>query len=97
MGLVSLCGGDGWCESCLVRIADGEGNHPTQSEKDFLGDDELAAGFRLACQVVPRTDMRIDVPPESLSAPQRLQVEGRDFDISLAPTVQVVDYFRRRK
>lgn len=91
VGLVSLCGGEGWCQSCLVRIANGKVNHPTQSEMDFLGDDELAAGFRLACQVIPQTDVRIDIPPGSLSTPQRLQVEGTDFDIPLAPIVQVVD------
>ena len=91
VGLVSLCGGEGWCESCLIRVANGEANPPTQSEMDFLGDEELAAGFRLACQVIPQTDMRIDIPPGSLSTPQRLQVEGTDFDIPLSPIVQVVD------
>ena len=91
VGLVSLCGGEGWCESCLIRVANGEANPPTQSEMDFLGDEELAAGFRLACQVIPQTDVRIDIPPGSLSTPQRLQVEGTDFDIPLSPIVQVVD------
>ena len=91
VGLVSLCGGEGWCESCLVRIAKGEVNPPTQPEMDYLGDEELADGFRLACQVTPCTDVRIDIPPESLSTPQRLQVEGKDFDIPLAPNVEVID------
>ena len=91
VGLVSLCGGEGWCESCLVRIAKGEVNPPTQPEMDYLGDKELADGFRLACQVTPCTDVRIDIPPESLSTPQRLQVEGKDFDIPLAPSVEVID------
>ena len=91
VGLVSLCGGEGWCESCLVRVANGEANPPTQSEMDFLSDEELVAGFRLACQVIPQTDVRIDIPPGSLSTPQRLQVEGTNFDIPLSPIVQVVD------
>ena len=91
VGLVSLCGGEGWCESCLVRVAKGEVNPPTQSERDFLGDEKVENGFRLACQVVPQTDVRIDIPPESLSAPQRLQVEGKDFEITLAPVVKFVD------
>ena len=91
VGLVSLCGGEGWCESCLVRVASGEVNPPTQSEMDYLGDEALADGFRLACQVIPQTDVRIDIPPESLSTPQRLQVEGVDFEISLAPIVQIAD------
>lgn len=91
VGLVSLCGGEGWCKSCLVRIVSGEINPPSQSERDYLSDGELTAGFRLACQTFLQTDVRIDIPPESLSTPQRLQVEGKDFDISLAPIVQVVD------
>ena len=91
VGLVSLCGGEGWCQSCLIRVASGEVNPPTQSETDYLGDEELAAGFRLACQVISQSDVRIDIPPGSLSTPQRLQVEGTDFDISLAPIVQVID------
>jgi len=91
VGLVSLCGGEGWCESCLVRVAQGKVNPLSESEMDCLDDEALEAGFRLACQTIPQTDVRIDIPPESLSTPQRLQVEGKDFDISLAPIVQVVD------
>ena len=91
VGLVSLCGGEGWCESCLVRVAKGDVNQPTQSELDYLGDEKVEEGFRLACQVVPHTDVRIDIPPESLSTPQRLQVEGKDFEIPLAPSVTIFD------
>ena len=91
VGLVSLCGGEGWCESCLVRVTNGKVNPPTQSELDYLGEDDLAAGFRLACQVTPQTNVRIDIPAESLSTPQRLQIEGKDFEIPLAPYLEVVD------
>ena len=91
VGLVSLCGGEGWCESCLVRIAKGEINEPTQPELDYLDEGDLSAGYRLACQVKPKTDVRIDIPPESLSTPQRLQIEGKDFEIPLAPIVEYVD------
>lgn len=92
VGLVSLCGGEGWCESCQIRVTGGEVNPPSESEIDYLGDEALASGFRLACQVFPQSDVRIDIPPESLSTPQRLQVEGKDFNISLATIVQVVDF-----
>ncbi len=91
VGLVSLCGGEGWCESCLVRVTNGEVNDPTRSELDYLGEADLAAGFRLACQVIPRSDVRIDIPAESLSTPQRLQIEGKDFEIPLAPNLEAVD------
>lgn len=91
VGLVSLCGGEGWCDSCQVRIASGEVNPPSQSEMDTIGEDRIKKGFRLACQVIPVSDVRVDIPPESLSTPQRLQVEGKDFKISLEPITQVVD------
>ena len=91
VGIVSLCGGEGWCESCLVRIVRGELNLPTKSEIDYIGPERINEGYRLACQAVPQTDVRIDIPPESLSTPQRLQVEGKDFDIDLAPAVQIAD------
>lgn len=91
VGVISLCGGEGWCDSCLVRIASGEVKPPTQSEIDSLGQDQIDQGFRLACQAVPLSDIRIDIPPDSLSTPQRLQVEGKDFDIDLAPAVKAVD------
>ena len=89
--LVSLCGGDGWCGSCLVRIADGQTNTQTQAENEYLGKEKIDQGFRLACQVVPATDVKMDVPPESLSTPQRLQIEGMDFDLDLTPGVVGVE------
>ena len=36
VGLVSLCGGEGWCESCLVRIASGERIHRRNQRKIIL-------------------------------------------------------------
>ena len=43
VGLVSLCGGEGWCESCLVRVTTGQVNSPTQSELDYLSAEDLEA------------------------------------------------------
>ena len=91
VGVISLCGGEGWCDSCLVRIASGEVSPPTQSEIDSLGKEKIDEGYRLACQAEPVSDIRIDIPPDSLSTPQRLQVEGKDFDIAIAPAVKIVD------
>lgn len=91
VGVVSLCGGEGWCDSCQVRIASGEVNPPSQSEIDSIGQERINDGFRLACQAIPLSDIRIDIPPESLSTPQRLQVEGKDFNIPINPAVQAVD------
>ncbi len=91
VGVISLCGGEGWCNSCLVRIASGQVNPPTQSEIDSIEEAQIEKGYRLACQTIPLSDVRVDIPPESLSTPQRLQVEGKDFDIAISPAVKPID------
>ena len=90
-GLISLCGGEGWCYTCRVRILAGEVTQPTENELDTLTDEELASGYRLACQTVPRSDIVIDIPPDSLTAPQRLQVEGLERQVPLNPAVDWID------
>ena len=52
--LVAVCGGTGTCATCRVRVMAGELTPVTASEEFELSADELAAGYRLACQV--RTD-----------------------------------------
>lgn len=91
IGLVSLCGGEGWCSSCRIRIMKGQVNPPTESERRSIGTRDLDKGFRLACQVIPETSLVVDIPPESLSSPQRLQVEGQQAPVTLSPAVQAVD------
>lgn len=91
VGLVSLCGGEGWCQSCLVRIADGDVSDMSATELAYLSDEEIKKRYRLACQTSPKSDLRVDIPPESLSTPQRLQVEGQEADVSISPLVKVID------
>ncbi|MEJ2709295.1 MAG: ASKHA domain-containing protein [Anaerolineales bacterium] len=89
--LSSLCGGIGSCDTCKVRLISGELSSPTLEEQAALSEQELRAGFRLACQSLPETDVKVDIPPESLATPQRLQVEGQEVDIELDPVVLAVD------
>ncbi len=91
VGLVAVCGGSGVCGTCRVRVLAGQVNPPTPTEKDELAAEDLAAGLRLACQVEVQGDIRVDVPRESLSAPQRTQVEGESLDVPLAPAVIACD------
>ena len=89
--LVSLCGGVGSCNSCRVRLVSGELSPPTREEQDALGADDLAKDYRLACQAIPLTDVKIDIPPESLTTPQRLQIEGQETFIEPDPVVTAFD------
>lgn len=89
--LVAVCGGVGICGTCLVRLVSGELTALSQTEKSVLLEDQIAQGYRLACQAVPLNDVRIDIPAGSLPVAQRLQVEGREVEISIDPAVIPVD------
>jgi uncharacterized 2Fe-2S/4Fe-4S cluster protein (DUF4445 family) len=89
--LVSLCGGKGTCGKCKIQIVGGDVSEPSQKERAKLSDAEISQGYRLACQTYAASDLVLSVPAESLSAPQRLQVEGLEVSVSLDPTLQAYD------
>ncbi len=86
--IVSLCGGAGSCNRCKVQIASGEVSALTSEEKSVLTEQELRLNYRLACRTYPRSSVKIHVPPESLTAPQRTQVEGLELDVAPEPLVR---------
>jgi uncharacterized 2Fe-2S/4Fe-4S cluster protein (DUF4445 family) len=89
--LVAACGGIGICGTCRVRLVDGLLTPPSLTEEDTLTPAELEQGFRLACQSQPLSDVRVDIPPESLPAPQKLQVGGQEVAVEFDPAIRVVD------
>jgi uncharacterized 2Fe-2S/4Fe-4S cluster protein (DUF4445 family) len=86
VGLNAVCGGAGTCGTCRVRVVAGRVTPPTEAERD-----SLAEGFRLACQARVSDDVRVDVPPTSITAPQRAQIEGRERPVELDPAVRSFD------
>jgi uncharacterized 2Fe-2S/4Fe-4S cluster protein (DUF4445 family) len=91
LDLVSVCGGRGLCGHCRVT-AWGDLTPPTGQERELLTATELAAGARLACQAAVLADVRVDVPPGSLTARQRLQFEGQAVTAAeLDPAVVALD------
>ena len=89
--MVSLCGGKGKCKGCKIRVMEGNLSEITPVQQKAFTQKELQSGWRLACQTYPKSDCRVNVPPESVSTQQRLQVEGQDIDVPLdAPTKSVV-------
>ena len=55
------CNGNGSCGLCRVKIDSGFVNEPTGNERVYLDADLLGQGLRLACQVYPEEDIRIQV------------------------------------
>ena len=55
------CGGTGLCGKCRV-ILSGTVPEPTSKEKKIFSEEELASGFRLACQTKASGGMRVTIP-----------------------------------
>jgi uncharacterized 2Fe-2S/4Fe-4S cluster protein (DUF4445 family) len=89
--LVSICGGLGSCGRCKIQVIAGQVSKRTLEEETKLSARELEQGYRLACQVYPVSDVKVLVPPESLTAPQRTQVEGLEVDVVPEPPVRALE------
>lgn len=55
------CGGTGLCGKCRV-ILSGTVPEPTSKEKKIFSEEELASGFRLACQTKASGGMKVTIP-----------------------------------
>jgi uncharacterized 2Fe-2S/4Fe-4S cluster protein (DUF4445 family) len=92
VGISAICGGVGSCDACRVRLDDQEEvSDPNEIETDALGADNLAADLRLACQTEIYGPVRVDIPPESMTATQRTQVEGEEVVFEFQPPVEILD------
>jgi uncharacterized 2Fe-2S/4Fe-4S cluster protein (DUF4445 family) len=89
--LVSICGGMSSCHRCKVQVVSGAVTPLTPEERSALSERELQQNYRLACLTFPRSNVKIYVPTESLSAPQRTQVEGIELEVDPEPLVRGLD------
>ncbi|MFZ1933841.1 MAG: ASKHA domain-containing protein [Thermoguttaceae bacterium] len=58
----AICGGEGTCGKCRLIVRKGE---VAGESTEYLTLDEIRAGYILACQVTPRSDLVVEIPPES--------------------------------
>jgi len=89
IALTAVCGGAGVCGACKVRLMSGDLSKVQSVEEEIYSAGELAQGWRLACQAYPLSDVKIEIPPESLTTTQRLQMEGILREIPPLPAVRV--------
>jgi len=80
------CGGRGTCGKCRVQIADGAPD-PREADRRHLSAQELADGFRLACQTRVTRDMRVSVPVASRFFEASILTDGRGAAVETHPTV----------
>ena len=62
--LNSLCGGEGVCGKCRVRVTKGKARADKHSIA-FFSKEELQNGYVLACQTQVKDDLEVVIPPES--------------------------------
>jgi uncharacterized 2Fe-2S/4Fe-4S cluster protein (DUF4445 family) len=86
--LVSICGGQGHFHCCEIQVLSGTVSELTAIEQEDFSAQELEEGYRLACQTYPTSDLKVRVPPQSLEAPQRTQVEGQEATVHPEPPVR---------
>ena len=88
VGIANICGGTGTCHSCKVRVLSGTVSEPTSNELEVFSRQELQDGWRLACQTYPTADCKVSLPAESMTTPQRTQVEGLEITVYPEPPVR---------
>ncbi|HEY6962971.1 MAG TPA: ASKHA domain-containing protein [Gaiellaceae bacterium] len=81
----STCGGHGTCKKCKVKVVSGEQAVSTVDPRAF-SNDELRAGWRLACRAQAEQDLVVEVPP--LQTRPKAALAGVGRHVILRPAVQ---------
>jgi uncharacterized 2Fe-2S/4Fe-4S cluster protein (DUF4445 family) len=99
----SLCGGNGNCRQCWVRIIEGSHQkHGIEVSPDHVSEvteiearmrDRLARfkGMRLACRTHVRGDLLIDVPESSQEHLTNISKKNAERDYSIMPAIKLFD------
>jgi uncharacterized 2Fe-2S/4Fe-4S cluster protein (DUF4445 family) len=91
VGISAVCGGKGTCGKCRVQVISGPVSSLKEREIERLPQAQISSGWRLACQCFAAGDCVVHVPVESMTTPQRTQIEGHDIPVALRPPVRAYD------
>ncbi len=77
------CGGNGSCGKCKIQILQGSPGMITASEEALLSDLEKKQGYRLACCIIPHSDLTVFVPPvgRGVTGKKEIAVLPEDFKV----------------
>jgi uncharacterized 2Fe-2S/4Fe-4S cluster protein (DUF4445 family) len=87
--LRSPCGGRGLCGKCAVQVASGA-DQPQPEEQRVFTEQELADGWRLACQARIIADAEVTVPSSSLVVEHQVTIEGISRKVAAAPNIRKI-------
>lgn len=81
MHINSLCGGEGVCGRCKVKVTDGKIRADKHSIS-LLSKEEITKGYVLACETRVVKDMEVVIPAESRIECAQILFEGAPVDYS---------------
>ena len=88
INLLSVCGNKGLCGKCRIKLLAGTTSPPTQAERELLGEDDIASGYRLSCQMVIKEDTKVYLPSHSLIEHSKIPLEDTPIEIPLDPSTE---------
>ena len=71
----SVCGGQGKCGRCLVQVRSGSAE-VTPDDRAHISPSDLQDGTRLACRLVPRSDLVVEISEQYAKAEQVILEEA---------------------
>jgi uncharacterized 2Fe-2S/4Fe-4S cluster protein (DUF4445 family) len=84
----SLCGGEGVCGRCRVKLINGKMRADKHSIS-LLSKEEIMKGYVLACQTRVDSDMEVIIPAESRIEETQILLEGAPVDYSEPEKIHV--------
>lgn len=88
--LASICGGQGTCGKCQVRIVRGQVSPASEAEHELLTPDEREAGFRLACETHALGPLVVETPLVREDRHSKIAVSNFGPTVDVAPGVAQV-------
>ncbi len=88
----NLCGGEGVCGQCRVKILSGSVD-PDEQSMAFFSQEELESGYVLACQTEVLDNLEVLIPPETRMEDAKIMIaeveEGRE-GLTTVPIVRKI-------
>jgi uncharacterized 2Fe-2S/4Fe-4S cluster protein (DUF4445 family) len=83
----NLCGGEGVCGQCKVRITRGIVEKNTKSIS-LLSKDEIQQGYVLACQTRVRDNLEVEIPVKARLEGEQILTEGETLTFSIPEEIE---------
>ncbi len=90
ISLNQACGGQGVCGKCRVRLT-GRIPSPSNLDEKFLSSEDIAAGFRLACGVIPVGGEIVELLVPASVPSAKFQLGSAAFDVDPWPGLEPSD------